>query len=95
MSNLVKIRKLETELFHAEGRTDGRTDRQADRQSDRQKDMAKIILAFRSYEIEQYGTNGIITCKSTISSAGYVLCCSDKGLNDQRLKHLAVTSLDG
>jgi hypothetical protein len=94
MSNLVKISKLEAELFHVDGRMDGRKDRQADRQSDRQRYMAKIIVAFRSYEIEQYGTKRIITCKSTISSAEYVLCCSDKGLNDQKLKHLAVTSLD-
>jgi hypothetical protein len=38
MSNLVKIRKLEAELFHAEGRTDGRTDGRTEGQTGRQID---------------------------------------------------------
>jgi len=34
--------------------------------------MAKLIVVFRSYEIEQYGTKGIITFKSTISTEEYI-----------------------
>jgi hypothetical protein len=59
MSYFVKIRQLEAELFDADGR------------KDRQADMAKLIVAFRSYEIEQYGAKGIITFKSTTSTAKY------------------------
>jgi hypothetical protein len=68
MSNFVKIRQLEAELFHADGRKDG----QADRQSDRQGDMAKLMVAFRSYAIEKYGSKGIITLESTISTVEYL-----------------------
>jgi len=49
MSNFVKICQLEAKYFNA----DRRKDRQADRQSGRQRDMAKLIVAFRSYETEQ------------------------------------------
>jgi hypothetical protein len=37
MSSLIKIRPAETELFHADGRTDGRTD------------MPKVTVAFRNF----------------------------------------------
>jgi len=37
ISNFMKIRGLEAELFHAHGRTDGRTDEQTD--------MMKLIVA--------------------------------------------------
>ena len=39
--NLIKIRLVEAELFHADGRTDAPTDRQAD--------MTKLIVAFRNF----------------------------------------------
>jgi len=62
--NFVKNCQLEAELFHA----DGWKDRQAGRQNDRQGDIATLIVAFRSYGVEQYGAKGIIF-KSTVNTA--------------------------
>jgi hypothetical protein len=56
--------------------------------------MAKLIVAFRSNEIEQYGAKVNITFKSAISTA-VCFAVVDKSLKDQGLKHLAVASLDG
>jgi len=38
MSNLMTIRPLGAEIFHADGQTDRQTDRHTDRQTDRQTD---------------------------------------------------------
>jgi hypothetical protein len=41
ISNLMKIRPMVAELFHADRRTEGRTDGQ--------KDMTMLIVAFRNF----------------------------------------------
>jgi len=51
ISNFMKIRPVEAELFHADGRaerrSDGRTDGRTDRQ--RETDTTKLIVAFRNF----------------------------------------------
>jgi hypothetical protein len=41
----MKIRPVEAEMFHGDGRTNGRTDGQTDRQTD----MTKPTVAFRNF----------------------------------------------
>ena len=48
MSNVIKIRPVGAELFHADRWTDGRTDGQTDRQTD----MMKLIVAFCNFANE-------------------------------------------
>jgi hypothetical protein len=47
----MKIRPMEAELFHADGRTDGRTDWQTTdgRRTDGQTDVKKLLVAFRNF----------------------------------------------
>jgi len=45
----MKIRPVETELFHVNKRTDGRRGRQRDSQSDRKKDRQTGRQVWRSY----------------------------------------------
>ena len=44
MSNLMKIRPVKAELFHADGRTDGRRDK-----TDRRTNMTQIIVAIPQF----------------------------------------------
>ena len=50
-SNLMKIRLVKAELFHADGQADGQTSGRTDRQSqrDRQTDMINLTFAFRNF----------------------------------------------
>jgi hypothetical protein len=56
MSNLMKIRPVGADLFHADGRTDGRTGRQTY--------MTKLIVAFRSFVNAPKNPPAIVSLRS-------------------------------
>ena len=53
ISNFIKIRLLEAELFRVDAKTDRQTDRQTEgwtcRRKGRETDMTKLIVAFRNF----------------------------------------------
>jgi len=49
LSNFMKIRPVETELFTADRRTYGQTDLRTDGEMDRWMDMTELIVAFRNF----------------------------------------------